>query len=311
MHYPLLMVWDFGSLEFDVEGRDQSSAENRRLPFNIVSPGHFATLHIPLVTGRDFRDSDVAGSEPVAVVNETMAGRFWGGPEAAIGRRIKSPGWGAGLPEWRRIVGVVKDIKYARLNEPPTPYVYMAMSQTYFALAHLHVRSAHAPAAALALLAARVRATDPNVSIVETRMLSEQTRLGFAIYDVAARVLGVIGVVAIALATVGIYGLVAYSVHLRMREIGIRMAIGEPRHGILRRYLAIGARVGLTGAVLGVLASMFAVRLMSALLFGVSSTDAFSLTLAVLAVLVLTVAAAAIPAWRASRLDPLAVLRSP
>ena len=141
-------------------------------------------------------------------------------------------------------------------------------------------------------------------------MFSEQTRLGFAIYDVAARVLGFIGVVAIALATVGIYGLVAYSVRLRVREIGIRMAIGEPRSGVVRRYLAIGTRVGLAGAVAGVLASLLAVRLMSSLLFGVASTDVWSLGFATIVVLALTIAAAAIPAWRASRLDPLSVLRS-
>ena len=105
-------------------------------------------------------------------------------------------------------------------------------------------------------------------------MLSEQTRLGFAIYDVAARVLGFIGIVSIALATVGIYGLVAYSVRLRAREIGIRMAIGEPRHGIIRRYLGLGARVGLAGIAGGMAMSVVAARLMSSLLFGASSADA-------------------------------------
>jgi predicted permease len=310
MHYPLLMLSDFGSAEFAIEGRERSRAENRRLPFNVISQDHFQTLRIPLTTGRDFRSTDVASSEPVAIVNETMARRFWGDPEAAIGRRIQSVGWGRGQPEWRRIVGVVQDIKYARLNEAPTPYVYMTAAQVYFPLIHVHIRSRHGPATALALLRDRVRTTDPNVLIVETRMLGEQTRVGFATYDVAARVLGFIGIVSIALAAVGIYGLVAYSVRLRAREIGIRMAIGEPRHGIIRRYLGLGARVGLAGIAAGIAMSVVAARLMSSLLFGVSSTDARSLGLATLIVLTLTIAAAAIPAWRASRLDPLKVLRS-
>jgi macrolide transport system ATP-binding/permease protein len=309
MNHPLLMLWDFGGLEFDIEGRPASPGENRRLPYNVVSADHFVTLRIRQLAGRDFRADDVAGSEPVAIVNETMARRFWGSPEAALGRRIKSPGWRAGRPEWRRIVGVVADVKYARLNEAPTPYVYMAVSQTYLPLVHVHVRSRHDPARAFALLRDRVHATDPNVSIVETRMLGDQTRLGFAIYDVAARVLGFIGLVAMALATVGIYGLVAYSVRLRLREIGIRMAIGEPRLGIMRRYLLMGARVGLAGTAAGVLTSFVAVRLMSSLLFGVSSSDAWSLGIATLSVITLTIAAAAVPAWRASRMHPSSVLR--
>ena len=310
MNYPLLMLADFGVLEFEVESGVESRDENRRLPFNIVSTRHFATLRIPLLAGRDFRDRDGAAGEPVAIVNETMARRFWGSADAAVGRRIKSPGWRAGAPEWRTIVGVARDIKYARLNERPTPYVYLAASQTYFPLVHVHIRSNHQPATALRLLRDRVRAVDPNVAVVESRMLAEQTRLGFAIYDVAARVLGFIGAVAIVLATVGIYGLVAYTVRLRRREIGIRMAIGEPRRGVIRRYLAIGARVGLLGAAVGVIISLLTVRLMSSLLFGVSSTDTTSLALATVVVLILTIAAAAIPAWRASRLDPLEVLRS-
>jgi predicted permease len=317
MRYPLLMLSDFGSAEFAIEGREQSRGENRRLPYNVISQDHFLTLRIPLMAGRDFRSTDMASSEPVAIVNETMARRFWGNPEAAIGRRIQSSEWGpwaspsrGGQAEWRRIVGVVQDIKYARLNEAPTPYVYMTASQVYSRIIHAHIRSRHEPTAALALLRSRIRATNPNVAIVESRMLSEQTRLGFAIYDVAARVLGFIGIVSIALATVGIYGLVAYSVRLRAREIGIRMAIGEPRHGIIRRYLGLGARVGLAGTAGGMTVSVVAARLMSSLLFGVSSTDAGSLGLATLIVLTLTIAAAAIPAWRASRLDPLSVLRS-
>jgi putative ABC transport system permease protein len=155
----------------------------------------------------------------------------------------------------------------------------------------------------------RVGARDSNLSILEARMLTEQTRIAFAPYDVSARVLGVVGLVAIGLAALGIYGLLSYTVKQRTREIGIRLAVGAQRGSIARQFVTAGLRLGVMGAAIGIALALLGTRLMSSLLFDVSATDPLSFALAAAAVLAVAVMASFVPAWWGARTDPLVALR--
>jgi predicted permease len=309
MRIPLLMVFDFGVREFRVEGHARERDGDPQFPFNIVSPDHFRTLKIPLLAGRDFDGRDEGSSDPVAVVNETLARRFWDTPSAAIGKRLRTANWSSGIPEWRTIVGVARDIKYARLNEAPTPYVYLPFAQAYGAIMLVHVRGAGDPSALAERVRQRITALDRNVPILDARPLTEQTNLGASIYEAAARVLAFVGMAAMALAALGIYGLVAYTVRQSAHEIGIRVAVGAPRTHILWRFLRRGLRLGIGGVAAGTALSLATSRLLSSLLYGVAPTDVASFLAAAVAVLCVALAASLVPAWRAARLDPLVALR--
>jgi macrolide transport system ATP-binding/permease protein len=309
MRLPLLMVYDFGVREFSIEGHAPRREDDLQFGYNIISPDHFRTLSIGLVAGRDFDERDDASAAAVAIVNETMATTFWGGAPQAIGRRIRTPDWRTTIPRWLTIVGVARDIKYTRLNEEPRPYVYFPFAQTYVGSMYVHVRGSETAARLLDRVARQVRAVDANVPIVEAKPLTDQLRAGVGTYEVAARVLAFVGLAAIALSALGIYGLVAYTASQRVREIGIRLALGAPRAGIVHRFLMGGLRLGAAGAAIGILASLATSRVMASLLYGIAATDPVSFATAGLAVLFVALLASVVPAWRAARLDPLAALR--
>jgi ABC-type antimicrobial peptide transport system permease subunit len=200
-------------------------------------------------------------------------------------------------------------LAHARINEEPRSYVYMPFEQMYVSGMTLHVRAASPSFALLEHMRSRVEALDPNLSILEARMLTDQTRIAFAPYDVSARVLGIVGLVAIALAALGIYGLLAYIVKQRAHEVGIRMAVGARRSEIVRMFLGVGLRLSAAGAAIGCAVALVATRLMAPLLFGVSATDALSFALAAGVVLLVALLSSLIPAWWGARIDPIVALR--
>ena len=309
MKDPLLMLIDFNSREVLPEGYARRRADDMRFFFNVVGTDHFRTLGIPLLAGRDFTARDDSAAPGVTIVNETLARRAWGTPEAAVGKRLQTTAWPQGEMEWRTVVGVARDIKYARLNEAPRPYLYLAHSQAFNFQMTIHARGVIGSAALLETVRRHVREIDADLPQLEATMLSDQIGLGLGVYDVTARTLGIVGGVAIGLMAIGIYGLVAYTVQQSRHDIGIRMAVGAGRSSILRRFLMRGLRLGLVGAAAGVATSMAVTRLMTGLLFGVSPTDLVSFAAAAAAVLIAALTASLMPAWRASRLDPLAALR--
>jgi hypothetical protein len=284
------------------EGYERQRDEDPSFALNTVTPGYFRTLRIPIVAGREFDDRDGASADDVAVVNETFARRFWGSAAAAVGKRFEANGL-------RTIVGVARDMKYARLDEAPRPYFYVPFAQEYASGLTLEVRASQPSDAVVDRIIAHVRAIDPEMPIVGSGALATQIRSAVSIYETVARVLGMIAVLAIGLVALGIYGLVAYTIKQSAHDIGIRTALGAgPRH-ITRRFLASGARLGIAGVVLGILAAFAVTRLMAQLLYGVSTTDAWSFGTASALVLAVTVAASFVPAWRASRSSPLRSLR--
>jgi predicted permease len=302
--YLPLGIIDWQNWGVKPEGYEQRRDENLTFALNTVTPGYFRTLRIPLLAGREFDDSDTSSGDGVAIVNETFARRFWGTANAAIGKRFDANGW-------RTVVGVARDMKYARLDEPPRPYFYVPFSQAYnvFRGLTLEVRASDPPAAVMERIRAHVRAIDPDIPIVESGTLAGQMRSAVSIYETVARVLSLIGILATGLVALGIYGLVAYTVKQSAHEIGIRSALGAAPRDITRRFVGAGARLGVVGVVLGIIAAFAVTRLMAQLLYGVSATDVLSFSTAALLVLGVTLGASFIPAWRASRGSPLRALR--
>jgi macrolide transport system ATP-binding/permease protein len=287
-----------------IEGRTAAKGEDMRFLVNTVSPDYLRTLRIPLIAGRDFTRNDSDTSLRVAMINETMARRFWGSPDAALGTRIR-----VGRGQWRTVVGVARDIKYARVNEEPRPHVYLPVGQDYWSAMAIHVRSRDPEPVLLARLRSTIQTLDPNVPILRATMLRDQTRAALSIFTMAAGSLMTFGIIAMILTALGTYGLVSYTARQSTHEIGIRIAIGADRLDLLRRFLGRGVKLGAAGAVCGFVLSLVIARLLSSLLYGVSPTDLVSFTAALTLVMTIVLLASLVPAWRASRTDPIAALR--
>jgi hypothetical protein len=254
--------------------------------------------------GREFTDRDDEIGAPVAMVNATFAQRFWGGAANAIGKQVRDR-----LGVWRTVVGVAADVKYARIDEAPRPYLYLPFLQSYRSAMTLHTRGA-APVNVLVDQArARVAALDPDLPIVHARPMADAMRGAFLLFDLTAAMLFVFGVAGMALAAMGLYGLVSYIVKQSTHEIGIRIALGAPRLSVVRRFLARGLRLGGIGAAVGIVAALGVSRLLSSVLYGISATDAISFARALALVLGIVIVATLVPAWRAARINPLSALR--
>ncbi len=285
-----------------LEGQDPDH-DRTFVGVNVIRPGYFRTLGIPVVKGRVIDETDRADGKRVVVVNETMAERFWPGQDP-LGKRYTF----FGDPGPVEVIGVVRDIKYGTLGEDPQPYCYEPHSQRYSSNMTLLLRSDGNPGAALALAQRELRAMDPMLPQVGPNTIDQL--IGNALWAprFGASLLTIFGVLALVLAAVGIYGVVSFAVLRRTREIGIRMALGARRGGVLGLILKQGMLLVSVGLLLGVLAGAGLSTTLTSLLF-VSPLDpvAFGGTLAVL---VLTALAASwIPARRATAIDPIRVLR--
>jgi predicted permease len=300
---PLTLV-DGRMRGFEIDGYAARPDEDLTFLYNVVTPGYFKTLRIPLLAGRDFDRRDDPTAMQIAIVNDTLARRMWHTPETALGRRIKTTGG-----DWRTIVGVVRDLKYSRLTEEPRPYVYLPFLQSYTPAVTVHVRAAVPPTALLAQVGRHIRALDPNLPILSSRMLTEQIRVALSPYEMAAGTLVMFGLTTIVLAALGIYGLVAYTVQLSTQEIGVRLAVGARRADVVRRFLRHGVGLALVGTIVGLGVAIAAARLVGGVLYGVSPLDGIAFAGATSVVITIALAASFFPAWRASRTDPLTALR--
>jgi len=256
--------------ELDIEGYEKSRSENMQLYRNVVAPGYFKMLGIPFAMGRDFTEQDDL-TKPVTlamIVNETFARRYFGGGYP-IGRKVH--GWG----EWFTVVGVVKDSKYHTPNESPQPYFYVPFKQVYRADLGIaiYVRTAGDPNQALGMLRREVRAMDPNVSVYDAMPLTEYIAGSLIVQRIAAWMLGVLGTVALVLAAVGLYSVMAYMVTQRRQEIGIRMALGAGWGDVLGLVVRQGMVLTGVGLAAGILAAGAVTRLAAGLLVNVSATD--------------------------------------
>ncbi|MEN3331159.1 MAG: hypothetical protein V7641_524 [Blastocatellia bacterium] len=280
----------------------------RSLFTDTVDTRYFETLGIPLLDGRDFSDHDNASSPDVIIVNETLALRLSSGG-SALGKRLIERDPVKQRARLLEVVGVVKDIKYQWPAEKPRYFAYRPISQNPIRNVHLMVQSNSGPEAIFARVRAVTRALDSNVPLNEAGPLQGiiDQRVGSS--KVLIWLSGAMGLLATLLASIGIYGVMAYIVSGRTKEIGIRMALGARGRDVLRMVLAEALSLVLAGILVGWLLSFAATRVMASLLYGVSPTDA--LTFAGVAALLTAVAllACCIPAWRATKVDPMVALR--
>ena len=300
---PPLTLVDTDTQAVAIDGYVPHQDEELSFLWNPVAPDYFRTLKIGVLAGREFERRDDAGAAPVAIVNETMARRFWGGPAQALGQRIR-----LSSNEWRRVVGVVRDVKYARVNETSRPYVYVPFLQSYRSGMVIHARGA---AGLIDVARTQIAVLDPDLLLLEARSLREQTSAALAILQMAANMLFIFGVAGMLLAGLGIYGLVWSTVKQSTHEIGIRMALGAQRPSLVWTFLGRGVRLGVVGAALGTGGAAAVTGLLSSVLYGVSATDPPSFLRALAVVLGAVLVATLIPAWRAVRINSLTALLRP
>ncbi len=293
-----------------IEGATTERGANVPMVLNtVVSLDYFQTMGIKLVEGRDFTALDREGAPAIAIVNETFARRFWPGanPERnAIGKVFALPGVAA---DRIQVVGVAKDGKYISLGERPEPYIYLPLLQNYQSSITLLVRTLADPRGSLNAIRREAQSLDEGLPLFNVRTLTEQMGISLFSARVAAVVMGSFGVLALALAAMGIYGILSYTVVQRTHEIGVRMALGAGYGDVLRLVVGQGALLALLGIAIGLGCAFGVTRFMSSLLLGISPTD--PATFAGVSVLLLLVAAfaAVIPASRAARVDPMVALR--
>ena len=297
------------SFEINIEqaiGEDREGVPTDEWPSvdaSAVGPGYFETMRIPLLRGRGFTERDDAGTTPVVVVNQTLAERFWPDDEA-IGKRLRIEG----TEGYYEVVGVARDGKYRTLGEEALPFLYRALTQKPAGSRMLLARTTGDPSAALAAVRTEARGLDERIAIAGLDTLEATISGSLLLPRMGAVVFGLFGLIGLLLATVGIYGVIAYSVSQRTREIGIRMAMGAESHNILRLVVRDGLRLTLAGTVLGVAGAAAGTRALSAVLYGISATDALTFIAVPVFLVLVALAASFIPAWRASRLDPVGAL---
>jgi predicted permease len=270
-----------------------------------VEPDYFAALGVPILEGRSFADSDTQETPGVVVVNETMARRFWPG-RSPLGERVYTLGFDKPAHE---VVGVVRDYKVRQLGEAPRPYLHFAWRQQQSRYTTVVARTSGPAAAAVASLRQAVLGLEPTVVFSEEGTASDLVHLTLGPTRMAALLLGAFGALALLLAAVGLYGVVAYTVEQRTREMGLRMALGARMGDVLRLVLGQGMRLAVVGIVVGGLAAAALARVLSALLYGVSALDPLAYGGAVVLLLAVAFAANWVPARRAARINPMVALR--
>src|SRR5712692_230855 len=287
------------------EGIDSSDRRNGVLVLiNQVDSGYLDAVGIPVLRGRKISEGDEETAPMVAVVNETMAKRFFPGQDA-MGKRFKF----FGEPWILEIVGIARDSKYVTLGEDPQPCIYLSLKQHYAPATTLHVRTKGDPSAVISTVRSAVQSLDTSLPLVGVNTMSEVLDLSLWAARMGAGLLGVFGLLALVLASVGIYGVMSYSVSQRTQEFGIRVALGAQRGDVLRLVVRQGLVLTFIGVAVGLAAAFTLLHGISKLLYGVSATD--PVTFAGVPALLGAVALLAcyVPARRATRVDPLVALR--
>jgi putative ABC transport system permease protein len=293
-----------------VEAEGQPPAPGRARPlvfFNSVTPDYFRTMRIGLRRGRAFRDSDQERAPRVAIVNEMMANRLWPNQDP-LRKRFRMQRTGA---TWWEVVGVARGGKYLALFEPAMPYFYVPAAQQFYSRRVLMVRSQLPAEVFLKRVESEIRALDPELPISETRTMEDALEgwSGFWGFRIGAYLSGAMGLVGLALAVVGVYGVVSYAAGQRTHEIGIRMALGAQARDVLRLVLGQGLALVATGVLVGIAGAWVLARLMSRSLSGSVQADAAAFVAASVFLAALALWACYVPARRAMRLDPVGALR--
>ena len=300
------------SVNFDdviIEGREtEPGRQSVQVMSAVADPAYFETLGTRIVSGRAFSDRDTRQSGPVAIVNQTMAARYWPGRDP-IGRRFRVEQPDA---PWIEVVGVAADGKYRQLTEAPRPFFFRPIAQEFYFSRTLVVRTRGASdiAGAVAGVRREVQAIDPAMPIFDVKTMDQFMERAYLGPKLAALLVGPAGLLAVVIASVGLYGVMAYWVSRRMREMGIRIALGAKAGDVVGLVMRQGLTLAGVGLALGLAGAVAAGRVVAFLLFGVSATDPIVLAGVPMALAVVAALASYVPARRALRADPLIALRA-
>lgn len=287
----------------EVPGYDFAPGERSSIEYTYVSEGYIEAMGIDLLQGRTFRRSDDDDAPRVMIVNQRFADRFWP-DESPLGKTVR-----AAREEWR-VVGVVETGKYRSLGEDPTEYMYLPYRQIFRSDLTLVARTEGDPQAVMGRIRTLVRSIDPDLPVYDVRTMEDHMGIALLPARLGGMVLGIFGLLGLALAAVGIYGVMAYSVAQRRRELGIRVAMGANRRAVLRLVLGEGLRLALVGTVIGLAGALLAARLVQGLLYDVSAIDPVAFTVVPITLVAVAALAVYVPARRAASVDPIRALKA-
>jgi putative ABC transport system permease protein len=275
---------------------------------NLVTPTYFDTLRIPIKRGRAFNENDNENAPNVAIVNETMARKFWPN-EDALGQRFKSKDAKHQWAEFE-VVGIAQDGKYKGVVEDPLPYFYKPLAQEYMPLRNIQVRTSLPPEALELQVASVIQELAPGVAVsVKTMEQDLQGLNGYLFFKLGAQLTGALGILGLTLAMVGVYSVVSYAAAQRTHEIGIRMALGAGPTDVLRMVMSRSLVTIATGVAIGTVIALVGAKALAGFLVGVSPSDPLTFVGVLALLLAVGLAACLVPAYRATRVDPLVALR--
>jgi len=292
----------FSSSPIEVDGYQPPPNEQPTVDYVQVAEDYFVTLGIPIVSGREFTRTDDENAPPIAIINETMAAKYWPGKNA-VGQRVKV------TDRWLEIVGIAKNSNYRTKLEAPMPFLYVPLRQNWGVQNTLLVRTRETPGALLNALSREVHALDPNLAPrMPSRMQEQVDEMSYS-QRLAVTLVALFGGMALFLAAIGLYAVMSYSVSQSTRDLGLRMALGARASDVLRLVISRGLRLTTAGIIIGAIAALVLTQLMGNLLYKVSPRDplAFGFALVIMTIVALT--ACFLPAWRATRIDPAEALR--
>jgi macrolide transport system ATP-binding/permease protein len=292
----------FSDGQLQIDGYQPGPDEQLNSSYLEVAEDYFKTLGIPIVAGREFQRTDDENALPVAIVNETMAAKYWQGQDP-VGQRFKLK------DRWLHIVGVARNVNYENKAELPRPFFYVPVRQNFFVSNNLLIRTHETPGAIRNALAREVQALDSNLAPTAPFRVQEQVdRKGYT-QRLAATLIALFGGMALFLAAIGLYAVMSYSVSQTTRELGLRMALGAGISDLLRLVMSRGLILTSGGIVIGVTGALLLTRLMGNLLFRVSPRDPLAFGLAFIVMMSVALIACFLPAWRATRINPVRALR--
>ncbi len=299
-------TYDRGS-RFLIDGAPQP--EPGREPaagYRSITPGYFATLEMPIVTGRAFDAADREGAQPVAIVNQEFARRYLASG-APLGRRLRIAGDGT---PWMTVVGVVADVQHSQLTSRPDPELYVPFAQAPLPMMMLAARVSGEPASSISAVRSAIQSVDASQPVYHVKTLDTLVSDSIGPQTMAASLVTLFSVLALALAAVGIYSVVAHAVSHHTKEFGVRMALGATQGSVVRLVLGRGLLLVGAGVVVGVCCAAAVTRLMAGALYGVTAIDPLTYGTVVGLLGVVGLCACGIPAWRATRVEPVAALRA-
>src|SRR5882724_3099726 len=292
----------FSSGPIEVDGYQPPPNEQPTVEYIEVAEDYFTTLGIPIVSGREFMRTDDENVPPVAIINETMAAKYWPGKDP-VGQRLKVK------DRWLQIVGVAKNSNYHSKTETPVPFFYVPLRQNFRVQNSLLIRTRETPGAMMKVLAREVHALDPNLAPLITDRLQDQIDEISYSQRLAVTLVAIFGAMALFLAAIGLYAVVSYTVSQGTRELGLRMALGAGAKDLMRLVMSRGLLLTASGIAIGAIGAIVLTRLMGDLLYKISPHDPLAFGMAFAVITIASLAACFLPAWRATRIDPVQALR--